>query len=495
MISLKQIDAFRRIHPTRPAIIAGDKSLSWQDLHIQTMHRVAYLQARRGGELPSQACYVADNRLDLIPWLAAFSSLGIPAVGLDYTLPFATVQAMAERIDADFVLISSKRLGIECDVPVIGRSQAADGTLLDLDSLGVAYVDAIGASLYEEHGLRDNPARPFRAVGFTSGTSGLPKAVLRSRSFDQRRFQYFAERYGFGAGDRFLVSMPLYHAAGNGWARLFLALGATLYLGDGADSADLSWQMSEYGITATVLSPVLLAGLLKARRGMAALPALRWVLVGGRNFTAIEKQRALQMLGPVIYEYYGTTESGVNTIAEPADLAAYPASVGRAYDGNTIAVLGADGRPVDVGQVGTVCIASYMNMDDYLGGGGEFAQLDGERYFVTPDMGYLDEEGRLYLLNRAGGGANQAPLYRLENALRELPCIEDVALLQKEDTVSCAFKIRPDRQDSERLRQRIAEAANDENVSLFGCRPLAEIPYSPSGKVRVKDLERVLEAG
>ena len=492
MINLHQIDSFVREKGAQAAVVHQGQSLSWLQLQAQTESYVTYLLNHYKATLPRQVCYIAKNRLDLFPWLAAFATLSIPVVGLDYTLPLTTLQAMAKKINADFILLSSSVLGLHDDLPAFGHSHFNGGKLFDLDAPSLAVIGAIGANMHP-HAMPS--ARPFSSVGFTSGTSGIPKAVRRTRAFDPRRFRYFTERYGFSAADRFMVSMPLYHAAGNGWARLFLSLGATLYLSDSCNTKEMAQILDQHQISATVFSPVQLAGVL-AHRGQGVLappPALRWVLVGGRNFTAVEKLHAQQVLGPVIYEYYGTTESGVNTIAEPIDLRDHPHSVGRAYDGNRIAIISTKGDELGQGEVGTVCIASYMNMDDYIDGGATFVTLsDGERYFVTPDQGYLDADGRLFLLNRAGDSGKHTPLYPLENALRSLPCIHDLAFLLEDGLIKCAFTTHKASTDTHRLEQRIFQIAESEKIRLIQCHRVEEIPYLPSGKVRIRDLENIL---
>lgn len=492
MIHLHQIASLALEKGAQAAIVYRNQSLSWQQLQAQTESYVTYLIDHYKDTLPRQACYIAKNRVDLFPWLAAFATLSIPVVGLDYTLPLKTLQTMAKKIDADFILLSSSTLGLHDDLPEFGHSHFHGGKLFDLDAPSLAVIGAIGANLHA-HVLPT--ARPFSSVSFTSGTSGIPKAVRRTRAFDQRRFRYFTERYGFNSADRFMLSMPLFHAAGNGWARLFLSLGATLYLSDSGGTQEMAKILDQHEITATVFSPVQLAGVLEHRlqHHLAPPPTLCWVLVGGRNFTAVEKLHAQQLLGPVIYEYYGTTESGVNTIAEPNDLRDYPHSVGRAYDGNRIAILSKKGDVLAHGESGTVCIASYMNMDDYMDGGAAFVTLaEGERYFVTPDQGYLDADGRLYLLNRAGDNGINTPLYPLENALRSLPCIHDLAFLLEDGLIKCAFTTRKASSDTHRLQERMFQMAESEKIPLTECHRVAEIPYLPSGKVRVRDLENML---
>ncbi len=343
------------------------------------------------------------------------------------------------------------------------------------------------------------PTRPFRAISFTSGTSGRPKPVIRNGSFDARRFAYFTARYGFSSADRHLATIPFYHAAGGGWARLFLQLGATLVLAPPDDAIEAAELIRREWITSSTMTPPILSGVLRhvaQNRARVTPNQLRFVLVGGKHFPAPAKQEALQVLGPVVYEYYGTTETGVNTIAEPADLLTHPASVGRVYDGNKILILDPERRPVPAGIVGSVAIASYMNMDGYLGAAANKTQIDGERYLVTSEAGYLDEDGRLFLLNRSQG-ADSVNLYALENAIRQIRGVDDVALVRKTEAgpvaVHCAVVLKASAAVSaQEVEARVADIVRRERVALARFELLDQIPYSPSGKVRAAELESAI---
>ncbi|WP_297505562.1 class I adenylate-forming enzyme family protein [Ferrovum sp.] len=496
MIHLKAIREHAALSPSRAAVVTANSHMSWLELQIKTESKIRFLLTQFGTNLPTQACYILPNRTELLPWLAAFVTLGIPVTGLDYTLPLATLRKLATVIGADLLLVSTTALDYGDGPLEIGTP----GSLhLDLDSPTHVYTATTDTSssvdiLEDVRSLGIEQQRPYCSVGLTSGTSGLPKPVIRRGSFDQRRFAYFTQHYGFSREDRFLVSMPLYHAAGNGWARLFMSLGATLYFASADAPEELAKAIPRYGITASVMVPYLLDAVIDTLGGRAV--TLRWVLVGGKHFPPSQKQRALEKLGPVIYEYYGTTETGVNTIAEPDDLARYPASVGRAYDGNMIAVVDAACRPLGPREAGTVAIASYMNMSHYGDGSANEIFIDGDRYLLTPDQGYLDGEGRLYLLNRSARPDNHSHLYRLEDAIRYMPCIADVALLQSDDQdgskIDCVISLRAHAQETPQLHHRLQALAAEEFLQLARCRVAPRIPYSPSGKVRASDLQLLL---
>lgn len=503
MIHLKLISEHASHKPQAPAFVDAQFSMSWAQFKRETEHKITFLLDHYGTQLPRQASYITTNRLDLMPWLAAFSTLGIAYTGLDYTLPSATLKALNTAIDADFVLVSTASVSQLTDPTAC---LPASAMLFDLDSLAAPFIDhPIEGDVMERLAQMPLAPRPFRSIGFTSGTTGVPKLVLRHESFDQRRFAYFSQKYRFSGKDKFLSIMPTYHAAGNGWMRLFLSLGASIHICPAHAETEWLQMMAESGITASVMTPVLLTRLLdQARQSPEQLaPHLRWLLVGGRHFAPTLKLRAIHTLGPCLYEYYGTTETGVNTIAEPQDIVHHADSVGKAYDGNTVRIVDGEGRPLPAMKEGRIVVDSYMNMASYGDSDGDGAapslELDGKHYLITPDKGYMDEQGRLFLLNRSDSPANHINLYRLEDSIRSLPDIKDVAILssagQGREETTCALSVKQGYQPSQLLFEKVFSLAAQEDVTFDCCHVLPSIPYTPSGKVRLRDLNTLTQAG
>lgn len=496
MINLKSINKFVTYKANAPAFVDDEKTLTWGGLKAETEKKIIFLTNHYGRELPQQICYIARNCMELIPWLSACATLGIPIVGLDYTLPIESLKKLTEKAQADLLLVASNLFAKDTNITTLAPPQAM---VLDIDSVTQSFLG--GETIPGEIDLLDYiaqlnlPQKPFRAIGFTSGTASLPKVVVRTQSFDQRRFAYFSENYNFSDKDKFFLSMPLYHAAGNGWARLFSSLGATVFFTKSDSSLDIALSMREHAVTASVMTPVMLSSLLDH---IDISPAdycpksLRWLLIGGKHCPSALKKRALETLGACLYEYYGTTETGVNTIAEPNDIAHFPESVGKAYDGNSIAIINDQGTHLPPLTVGSVAVASYMNMAFYLNESSKEVELNGERYLVTAEQGYLDAQGRLFLLNRANHNAH---LYRLEDAIRTLPCVTDVAIVcgkkAGELYIDCALKVKRVGNNIG-LIERVEQLAKQENVIFSRCRILPSIPYSPSGKVRVTDMEALM---
>jgi acyl-coenzyme A synthetase/AMP-(fatty) acid ligase len=174
----------------------------------------------------------------------------------------------------------------------------------------------------------------------------------------------------------------------------------------------------------------------------------------------------------------------VNVLSDPDDMLECPASVGRPYDGNQVRILDRNNKPLSAGETGRVAISSYMLMDEYHDGSKPFIVLEGEHYFLMADYGYLDDSGRLFLMNRNGETYNKHDVYRIEEKIRALPCIKDVALIaiQREGVnhLKCIFSTDQNGKEKFiRLFEKINEEAGKTGAINFSAHCVDEIPYSP----------------
>jgi len=489
MIPLKLIDQYAQATPNGIALVTTEGNVTWEELRDSVAAKVGHLVTRFPGDLPAQACYLSENGIGLVAWLSALATLGITATGLDATLPDDRLFVQIQTLNPDLVLWSTR---LPRRTLVARRVAQASILEFEPDLITEAW-ESVGSTSVDPS--LPFPSWRFRAVSITSGTSGTPKFVVRTESFEARRFEFFTRRCKFSSQDRFLACIPIHHAAGNGWIRLFLSLGATVVLHESRDPVCLATAVVEHRITATVMVPVLLARLVEGWRQLKlGLPTtLQWVLVGGRNFTPSEKRRALETLG-CVREYYGTTETGVNTLAEPEDLTTHPDSVGKVFEGNAIQIVDAQGRVVGPDEVGCVAVQSYMNMAHYLDGGSNEIWIEGSRYLLTPDQGLLDREGRLHLRNRTANAENGADLYGLEEAIRQIPLVRDVVVHQPPRTASreiaCALVLDGPESIEHNVRSLVLKAG----LQLVRYLEVPEIPYSPTGKVGTDFLDESVPA-
>ena len=497
MIPLNRIQEIAAARGGQPAIISKQGTLTWYEFAEQVAGFIDSLSGMTNPHELRTLSVISQNRPDLVVAAAAAATLRLTYTGLDYSLGADVLGRLIDESESDCLIVSSRLLAQK---QINALCLAGGRPLIDLDGRLVNGTASLkNGKLSDCHAAHSQvPAtRQFRAISFTSGTTGKPKLVLRTVSFDSRRFAYFMTRYGFSAADRHLVTIPLYHAAGSGWARLFLNLGATLVLAPPDDPVAAAELIRSEWITTSAMTPPILAGVLRhalESGGRISPNQLRFVLIGGKHFPVALKQEALHVLGPIIYEYYGTTETGVNTIAEPADLLSHPASVGRPYDGNRILILDENRQPVAPLTAGSVAVSSYMNMDGYINAQMETAVIDGDKYLVTSETAYVDEEDRLFILNRAHQGAEHLNQYALENIIRHVPGVDDVAIVARRNggtrSVDCAVVLRSSAKwTMAEVENHVRQLLRKERVNVVRFKVLDAIPYSPSGKVRLPDLD------
>ncbi|NIY48298.1 AMP-binding protein [Cedecea colo] len=497
MITLSRLTEIAHLRGDEICITDNNGQYSWNDIIRITESRVVFLHRAFNQEQLRSVCYLSKNNAELICWLAAFTTLGIPANGLDYSLPVKTLSTLLKQINPGMLLVSFNLYTAD----QLNLLNVNGITMLAVDTPTDSIINSIGELHHPEleNIVSSSPPVSLRAVSLTSGTSSVPKIALRYRSFDTRRFAWFTERFGFTHRDGFLLILPLYHAAGNGWARMFMGLGAPLYLIDQDDESALVQMLAINTVTATVMTPNLVHRLTNIANRKTIHHHLRWVLVGGSYFPIKSKLAASAALGNIFNEYYGCTETGVNVLSESADMLTYPGSVGRAFEGNTIIIVAEDNIPLKTGDKGRVAISSYMLMDEYADGSKPFIEIGGERYFLMADYGYLDDAGRLFLMNRNGEVRSNHDIYHIEENIRSLPCIKDVALtsinLQGEIHIKCIFSTsQTDKDISQLLAGKIKAQATQAGIINFTAQAVEKIPYSPSGKVRLNEIIRTLDA-
>lgn len=270
----------------------------------------------------------------------------------------------------------------------------------------------------------------------------------------------------------------------------------------GGGRADLARLIRAEGVSTTLMVPPVLASLVSHpdSRELAATSRLRFVLSGGRQLNRWLIATAWERLGPVLHLYYGTTETGVNTLITPDELHTAPGRAGRAWEGSTLAVVDAQGHLLPPGVRGRVAIASYQLMDDYAAELPVFLDLDpgdGEgprRFLLTGDSGVLDEQGHLELTGRTDGVSKvdeTAPLdvnvFGLEYDLMDLPCVRDTAVLRVDlSTLGDALvvPIVPVSPEREAGALRAVRAACAGRVPcLPGLRPAGRVhPVQPDGQ-------------
>lgn len=281
---------------------------------------------------------------------------------------------------------------------------------------------------------------------YTSGTTGRPKGVRRPPSTgDPDEGEILSAdllaSYGVrpGGDDIHLCGSPLYHTAVLAFVASSLHFGHTVVLMDGWTAEKALECISTYGVTHTHMVPTQFRRLLLLSDNVRAsydCSSLRCVVHGAAPCEPSIKQAVMDWWGPIVWEYYGTTEGG-GTIASPQQWLEHPGTVGRPYPGADIKILDENGAEVPVGESGTVYfLVTWSDFEYYNDPDKTRAGRRGD-YCTVGDLGRVDEDGFLYLLGRSSeliisGGVNVYPA-EIEAALIADPCVADIAVVGRPD--------------------------------------------------------------
>ncbi|GAA3173418.1 MULTISPECIES: AMP-binding protein [Streptomyces] len=402
--------ALRR-DPARTALIAADGTEITAGELAATVHRTAAVLADRGIGRGATVALLSGNAPAVLAARYAVNHLGARVVLLYDGLAPAALATLVDSVDAALLLVEPELAAT--GRALLGHLRGPRPAVLtlgpdrdrgDLPPLGDDLMAAAAA-------LPATPEVPGAArpgddwcIRHTGGTTGIPKGVRMTHG----PFARMLTRPVAGAGDppRFLAATSLAHLAGI-FTDMTLVAGGTAVLRRGFEAGDVLAAIARHRITHLWVLPPLLHRLLDHPDLPATdLSSLTRVSYGGCPATPSRIRQAAELLGPVLYGEYGSSEALSITEAVPADLdVAGPGgrlTVGRARPGVEIAVRDADGRTLGAGETGEIHVRSAGVMTGYWKDPERSAEvLVGDGWLRTGDIGFLDEDGRLYLADRA----------------------------------------------------------------------------------------------
>jgi long-chain acyl-CoA synthetase len=291
------------------------------------------------------------------------------------------------------------------------------------------------------------PPVPEAAAGaissmiYTSGTTGNPKGVRRL-DMGPAAAQLFAEgvRDVFGMAPervfRTAITGPLYHSAPNAYGLYAVRMGGLAVLQPRFDAEELLRLIEQFRITHLHMVPTMFVRLLRLPEAVKQkydLSSLEWVIHGAAPCPVDVKRAMIDWWGPVIYEYYGATETGIATFHTSEEALIKPGTVGRPRPGGTVRIYGADGRILPAGEVGEIYLWLEGFPDfTYYGQDDKRREVGRDGLVTLGDVGYLDEDGYLFISDRArdmviSGGVNIYPA-EIEMALLAMPGVRDCAV-------------------------------------------------------------------
>lgn len=359
------------------------------------------------------------------------------------------------------------------------------------------------------------PRQSPGTIIYTSGTTGNPKGVRRAPPTpEQFEASMRSLLYIFGLTTRSpdkIVSVmtgPMYHSAPNAYGGMCARMGTTLHLEARFDPEELLQIIQDRKVTHIHMVPIMFNRLLKLPeevRKKYDLSSLEFVVHAAAPCPAPVKRAMIEWWGPVIMEYYGSTETGGVVFCNSEQWLSHPGTVGKAMPSADVRVIDADGNNMAPGEVGEV-VAAFTNIADFTYHKDHAKKVASTKLglVATGDLGYFDADGYLYLCDRSkdmiiSGGVNIYPA-EIEASLHRMPGVADCAVFGiPDDEYGEGIHACVQTQPGVTLTESAVKAYLREHVSGFKVPKSVdfrtELPREDSGKIFKRKLREPFWAG
>jgi fatty-acyl-CoA synthase len=394
-----------RRRPEATGVVDDRGELTFAELDQRSSALAKSLRAKEIGPDSVVAVLCRDHR-GPIETLLACGKLGATTILLGTGLAAPQLAALIRRERVDVLVYDQEFAAVLSELdPAVKRFVA----WRDEPGAGVPTLDELVADAPK--GRLRRPPDVSRVVLLTSGTTGAPKAAPRKIRSGLAAAD-FLDLIPLRSGEATFIAAPIFHGIGFLHVVLALGLGSTIVVRRRFDARQTMAAVDRYGCSTLVVVPTMLQRIMELGEHELTgydLSKLRVLFCSGSALAPSLATLAMDRLGDVLYNFYGTTEVAVATVATPADLRAAPGTVGRSPHNCVVRLYDVDNREVTgPGKVGRILVGGSLR----AGGRAVRDEVDG--LVDTGDLGHFDEAGRLFIDGREddmiiSGGENVFP--------------------------------------------------------------------------------------
>jgi long-chain acyl-CoA synthetase len=341
---------------------------------------------------------------------------------------------------------------------------------------------------------------------YTSGTTGRPKGVKREAATPEQHaesIRVVGAVLGVKPGIHTVVPAPMYHSAPNAFSLFAFQLETFLVIMPRFDAEDFLRVIDQYKVSHVQMVPTMFIRLLKLPdevRNRYDLSSLEYVVHAAAPCPPDVKKDMIEWFGPIIHEYYGSTEMGSVTLATSEEALRFPGTVGKAIPESTVIIVDDEGNEAPPDTIGTVYAMLHTSTEFTYQGDDEKRQSVGRDDLITSgDIGYLNDEGFLFLCDRASdmiisGGVNIYPA-EIESVLIGMDKVKDSAVFGIPDAdfgekIAAIIQLEPDQKCTEAeveefLKEKLAGYKMPRHIEFR-----KDLPREDSGKL----FKRILRA-
>ena len=418
--------------PDKPAVIEGDRVTTYAELN-EEINRLANGLLGLGIKPGERAVWCGPNSREVLVFCHAARKMGLMAVPLAYRFKGEEMQYIIDNSESVLVVVDAEQAP---------RVAEIHDQLAGVREVVVYRGDAFpGARSWDEvvaAGSADEPEPAGGELGammiYTSGTTGKPKGAMRTTSDPALVFALLQEMRWQMGEEIHLTTGPLYHSGPLAWATLTHSVGGTVVVMRKFDAEAWIDLVAQHRITNTFSAPTQLKRIVALPDDVLAradLSSMRSLVANAAPVPYALKQEVIAKLGDgFLFEVYGSTELGVDTVLAPEDQLRKPGSCGRPYGTVEVKIVGEGGVERPVGEAGELYVRTTLAMDGYHRTEEQLDELAGWK--SVGDIAYVDDEGYVYICDRAkdmiiSGGVNIYPA-EIEAVLHAHPDVMDAAV-------------------------------------------------------------------
>jgi fatty-acyl-CoA synthase len=491
------IEGLNRYHD-EPCLLLGDKVATYRDVRENTSQLVQALQSKGLG-VGSRIAVISANRPEVLSNIAAMQIAGCigtplhPLGSLDdhaYVLEAAEIDTLIY----DPAVFEQVAAALQQKVPALNKLLAFGPTEVGEDYLALAQT-------FQPQPLiaPDVDPEDVASINFTGGTTGKPKGVMSAYRLIAAMTQIQMAEWEFPEELRMLIATPLSHAA----AAFFIPVlqkGGAFYVMQGFSPDEFFDLVEEHKITCTMLVPVMLYFLLDSPRSATAdMSSMSTIFYGASPMSPARLREGIEKWGPVFYQFYGQSEAPMvvanmrkaeHDLNKPQRLS----SCGRPTPWVHMSLLDSDGTPVAQGEAGEICVRGPLVMKGYKDMPEQTAQAFAGGWLHTGDIGRLDEDGFLYIVDRTKdmivtGGFNVFPR-EVEDVLATHEAVGQVVVIGVPDekwgeAVKAVVVLKPGFEPGEPLQSALQEWVKQAKGAVQSPKSIDfvdAVPLTPVGK-------------
>lgn len=500
-------------HPDKTAVIGPDRSMTYGQLRerARALARSLYGLGVRPGD---QVALMTYNLPEASEVSTALVYLEVGLVMIGYRMKPPEIEYIVGNSDsrvlifwhefADRILPYKKNFPKIIPNGFVSFGGPSSAGALDYETL---FIDPPEMDL-------DNlpPAKEAgTAMIYTSGTTGRPKGAARKTDFTNKPgvLDFLFATIGFlkmNPDEVHLVCCPIYHSAPSYFNAVNFVLGGSTVYQPRFDPVQFLELVARHRVTSSHLVPTMVVRLLQVPESVTRhldLSSLRTVICGAAPLFPEYKLAFLDRFGDCLNEYYGATETGVNTFITPQEMRERPNSVGKAFANNELKILDEQGHEVPDGERGVLYMYNPIMMEGYYKNEKATIETYRGKYMTVGDVAIRDKDGYYYIVDRVKdmiirGGVNIYPA-EVEEVLVGIPGIADAAVVGKFDpefgeTVAAFIVLEKGAQvTEENIKEYCAPRMGNQKIPVTIVF-LDAIPRTPTGKILKRELREAVNA-